>query len=245
MSIHITLIYLLLAIILFRYILFICSTPFLYVYSYLHRRRNRRNVVGNISEKNSLNDFSIIFKRRILNFADGFYRYCVYVVSTIPSHHIRNFYYRNIFLVNMKKNAVVYYGAEIRAPYMLTIGEGTVIGDKSIIDARRGGVILGRNVNIGTDVSFWTGQHDYNDPWFRSLPNKRGPIVVEDRVWIGPRVTILHSVTIGEGAVIAAGAVVTKDVPPFTVVGGIPAKILTERNRDLKYEFNGLHLDFL
>lgn len=236
---------LLLSIVLFRYLILTCSSPLLFIYSYLHYQKNKNNVKGDISEKPSSQYSSSMLKRRILNFADGFYRYCIYIGGNIPSHHIRNFFYKYVFLVRMKRNVVIYYGAEIRAPYLLTIGEGTVIGDKAIIDSRRGGVILGRNVNIGTEVHFWTGQHDYNDPWFRSMPNKRGPIVIEDRVWIGPRVTILHSVRIGEGAVIAAGTIVTKDIPPYAVVGGISAKIITERNKDLKYEFNGLHLDFL
>ena len=72
------------------------------------------------------------------------------------------------------------------------------------------------------------------------MPNKRGPIVIHDRVWIGPGVTILHNVTIGEGAVVAAGAVVTKNIPPFTLVGGIPAKVIAKRNGR-----NGVHQNFL
>ena len=131
-----------------------------------------------------------------------------------------------------------------RASYNLFIGEGSIIGDRAILDARRGGIRIGKNVNIGTGVSFWTGQHDYNDPYFRSMPNKRGPINVEDRVWIGPGVIILHDVTIGAGAVVAAGAVVTKDVPPYTLVGGIPAKPIAKRNTNLVYEFNGEYLPF-
>ena len=85
----------------------------------------------------------------------------------------------------------------------------------------------------------WTDQHDYNDPDFKLKNGKRGPIRIGDRAWIGPNVIILHSVTIGEGAVVAAGAVVTKDVPPYTLVGGVPAKVIGERNRRLRYEFKG------
>ncbi|MFK1641101.1 DapH/DapD/GlmU-related protein [Bacteroides fragilis] len=75
--------------------------------------------------------------------------------------------------------------------------------------------------------------------------NKKKPVVIEDRVWIGPNAIILHSVTIGEGAVVAAGAVVTKDVPPFSIVGGIPAKVIGSRNSNLKYEFDGQYLPFI
>lgn len=147
--------------------------------------------------------------------------------------------------MSVGKNTVIYYGADFRATYLLKIGEGTIVGDKCTIDARVGGVFIGDNVNISSNVCMWTDQHDYNDPWFRSLPGKRGPIKIGDRAWIGPNVTILHSVTIGEGAVVGAGAVVTKDVPPFALVGGVPAKVLGERNRDLKYVRDGSHLNFL
>ena len=93
-----------------------------------------------------------------------------------------------------------------------------------MLDARRGGIIVGENVQLGNSVCLWTGSHNYNDPYFRSTAQKRGPITIGNRSWIGPGATILHSVNIGEGAVIAAGAVVTKDVEPFSIVAGIPAK---------------------
>ena len=110
---------------------------------------------------------------------------------------------------------------------MLTIGKGSIIGDRAILDARHGGIIIGKNVN------------DYNDPYFRCTNIKGGTINVKDRAWIGPNVIILHGVTVGEGAVVAAGAVVTKDVPPYTLVGGVPAKVIGKRNEDLRYEFDG------
>lgn len=147
--------------------------------------------------------------------------------------------------ITMEKNSVLYYGSEIRAPWMLMIGKGSVVGDNSILDARRGGIYIGENVNIASNVSLWTGGHDYNDPYFRSMKTNRGPIYIKNRVWIGPNVTILHSVTIGEGAVIAAGAVVTKDIPPFTICGGIPAKVLAQRSIDLRYTLGGTYLHFL
>lgn len=117
--------------------------------------------------------------------------------------------------------------------------KGSIIGDRAILDARHGGIIIGKNVNVSTAASFWTEQHDYNDPYFRCTNIKGGTINVKDRAWIGPNVIILHGVTVGEGAVVAAGAVVTKDVPPYTLVGGVPAKVIGKRNEDLRYEFDG------
>ena len=68
---------------------------------------------------------------------------------------------------------------------------------------------------------------------------------IGNRAWIGPNTVILHSVHIGEGAVVAAGAVVTKDVEAFSIVAGIPAKKIGERNKNLKYKMDGSYLSFL
>jgi acetyltransferase-like isoleucine patch superfamily enzyme len=181
---------------------------------------------------------------KLLRFVTGFVRYISFQVGLIPSHRVRMFIYKHIFMVEIEENVTIYWDCEIRAHGKLSIGKGSIIGDHAILDARRGGIRIGENVNISNSVSMWTDQHDYNDCYFRSLPGHRGPIIINNRVWIGPNVTILHSVTIGEGAVVAAGAVVTKDVPPFTLVGGVPAKIIGSRNKDLRYEFSGEHINF-
>lgn len=173
----------------------------------------------------------------------GYLRYADFQVAKIPSHHIRNIIYKNIFCVDLQNESVLYGGAEIRGHSFLHIGEKSIVGDNCILDARKG-ITIGKNVNISSNVSMWTLQHDYNDPWFRCNPVKSGSIVIQDRAWIGPNVTILHSVTIGEGAVVAAGAVVTKDVPPYTLVGGVPAKKIGERNRNLVYDLSGLYTPF-
>ncbi|MDE5871796.1 MAG: acyltransferase [Muribaculaceae bacterium] len=174
----------------------------------------------------------------------GYHRWMMIETGGIPSHHIRNFIYRNIYLIDIAHNATVYYGAEIRAGINLHIGEGSIIGDKVILDARNG-IRIGRNVNFSTGVHIWTEQHDHSDPDFLCLSDNSYRVHIADRAWIGPGVTILHSVTIGEGAVVAAGAVVTKDVAPFSIVGGIPAKKIGERNKNLRYSLNGDHLSFL
>ena len=139
---------------------------------------------------------------------------------------------------------VIYYGAEIRNHCGLKIGKGSIIGDRAILDARNG-IEIGENVNFSTGVSIWTEQHDHRDSNFKCISNESFKVSIGNRVWIGPNVIILHSVTIGDGAVVGAGSVVTKDVPPFTVVGGIPAKIINKRNRHLVYEFNGSHVPFI
>ncbi len=91
---------------------------------------------------------------------------------------------------------------------------------------------IGNNVSIAGEVRIYTMQHDVDSPDFAEVG---APVVIEDYVVIGTRVTILPGVHIGKGAVIASGAVVTKDVAPFTVVGGVPAEFLRNRDTDLKY----------
>jgi len=182
-------------------------------------------------------------KISIAGYVEGYIRYSIFKVGSIPSHTIRNFLYKNIYLVKMAKNSILYYGSEIRAPYNLTIGEGSIIGDKSILDARNK-IVIGKNVNFSTSVSIWTEQHDHRDPYFRCNSNETFAVNIGDRAWIGPNVTILHSVTIGEGAVIAAGSVVTKNVEAYTIVGGMPAKEIGKRTKDLRYNFEGKPLPF-
>ncbi len=174
----------------------------------------------------------------------GYMRYITFQIGYIPSHHIRNFIYRHILGVKLAPTATIYFGAEIRGANQLQIGKGSIIGDKAVLDARRGGIHIGENVQLGSFVKLWTGSHDHDDPYFRSMPGKRGPITIGNRAWIGPSVTILHSVNIGEGAVVAAGSVVTKDVEPYSIVGGIPAKKIGERSHDLRYIFDGSHCKF-
>ena len=174
----------------------------------------------------------------------GYHRWMMIETGLIPSHHLRNFIYRHLYLVDIGHNVAVYYGAEIRAGINLHIGNGSIIGDKAILDARNG-IKIGENVNFSSEVHIWTEQHDHSDPDFQCMSDSSFGVTIGNRAWIGPGVTILHSVSIGEGAVVAAGSVVTKDVAPFSIVAGIPAKKIGERNKNLRYSLHGEHLSFL
>ncbi|SHE63225.1 Acetyltransferase (isoleucine patch superfamily) [Atopostipes suicloacalis DSM 15692] len=117
----------------------------------------------------------------------------------------------------------------IRQPFYMDFGKNIEFGENVFINASvhmqdQGGIRIGNNALIGHQVVFATLDHDL-------MPNKRGnlhpaPIVLEDDVWIGSNAMILKGVTIGEGSVIAAGSVVTKDVPANVIVGGNPARLL-------------------
>lgn len=123
----------------------------------------------------------------------------------------------------------------IMTPQQLAIGQHSHINRDCLMDAR-GGIAIGDNVSISHRVAMVTGSHDYNSPSFRG---RFLPIKIEDYVWIGVGATILQGVRIGRGAVVCAGAVVTKDVEPYSIVAGIPARKIGKRNQDLYYHCNG------
>jgi acetyltransferase-like isoleucine patch superfamily enzyme len=164
-------------------------------------------------------------KRLILSLVWMFLTFLAYV----PLGHVRLFVLK-LFGAKISK-AVLYGGFHIRSPWNISIGNGTVIGHGVTLDGRNG-IAIGENVNFSSEVMIWTMQHDYNSPDFCA---SGGPVVIEDFVWISARAIILPNITIGKGAVVAAGAVVTKDVEPYTVVGGVPAKVIATRNCDLDY----------
>ena len=170
-------------------------------------------------------------------FRKGWQRYMLYHIGLIPSHHLRRWVYRALG-AEIGKDAVFHFRTEIRGIHKLKVGAGTIIGDNALLAAQRG-LSIGKNVNISSNVSIYSGEHDYRDPYFRSTAEKTRPVVIGDRVWIGSNVIILTGVNIGEGAVCCAGCVVTKDVAPYDVVAGIPARKVGERPRDLRYEFKG------
>lgn len=132
--------------------------------------------------------------------------------------------------------------------YNINIGKGSYgpINVSSRVPDRR--LTIGNYVSIAEDVVFLLGiDHCTNNlstyPFETMLMGKetaisKGDIVVEDDVWIGRRVLILSGVTIGQGAIIAAGAVVTSDVPSYAIVGGVPAKVI-------KYRFSEDVIDYL
>jgi maltose O-acetyltransferase len=147
------------------------------------------------------------------------------IISSFPSQTIRKAFLR-MKGANIHKHALIYGGCEYRYPRGLKIGKGSSIGHRAILDARKG-LIIGENVVFATEVMVWTLHHDYNDINFAG---KGASVLIGDFVWLGSRSIILPGVTIGKGAVVATGAVVTKDVEPYTVVAGIPAKVIAKRD---------------
>ena len=94
----------------------------------------------------------------------------------------------------------------------------------------QGGITIGDNVLIGHNVVLAT--LDHNTCVSKRAELFAAPIVIEDNVWIGANTTVTSGVTIGKGSIVAAGAVVTKDVPKYSIVGGIPAKVIRELTKE-------------
>ena len=152
-------------------------------------------------------------------------------VGHVPSHRVRNACYRAAGMT-LPESSSIHWRAEFYAPELIVVGKHVIVGDTAFLDGRSG-LTIGDNVNVGSHVSIYTREHDVNSPTFAETG---GPVVIGDRAWVSSHSVVLPGVTIGEGAVVAAGAIVTKDVEPYTIVGGNPAKQIGTRTQDLTYE---------
>ena len=119
--------------------------------------------------------------------------------------------------------------SEIRTPFYTDFGKFITIGKNVFVNNActfmdRGGITLEDDVKIGPRVNLITENHDKNPSNRRTIFSN--PIVIRRNVWIGAAATVLPGVTVGANAIVAAGAVVTKDVPPDTIVAGVPAKVI-------------------
>lgn len=113
----------------------------------------------------------------------------------------------------------------------IIIGDNCVINRGCYLDGRTG-IEIKNNVNVSFGTTILTLQHEPQSSFFEC---KGGKVVIDNDVWVGARAIILPGVKVGEGAIIAAGAVVCKDVEKYTIVGGVPAKVIGHRTNDLRY----------
>lgn len=160
-----------------------------------------------------INSYVLDFTLMILN-----------LTTYIPFHSVRDFIWR-IAGISLGKHSTLHTGIRVFNPRGIKIGEGTIIGYASFIDGRDS-VKIGSHTDIASEVMIYSSQHDLGSEDFHAIS---APVSIGNYVFVGPRAIILPGVTIGDGAVVAAGAVVTKDVEPSAIVGGVPAKVIGER----------------
>ncbi len=157
-----------------------------------------------------------------------FRRLALYLYNTLvayfPLQFVRLALYRLILEVGA--NSTIWLGLHIRSLDNVQIGHHTNINYGCMLDGRGGRITIGNYVDVAPEVNIWTLEHNLSDPNFGT---NSGDVTIDDYAWIANRAILLPGVHIGEGAVVAAGAVVTRDVEAYTVVGGIPAKPIGKR----------------
>jgi acetyltransferase-like isoleucine patch superfamily enzyme len=154
------------------------------------------------------------------------------VLGHLPGRRLRTWLARHVLGLRIHPKAVLHQWRDLRSPGKIEIGEDSVIGFWATIDGREG-VRIGKHVNLSSEVALWTLQHDPDD---RGFGARGGPIEIDDYAWVSFRATVLPGVRIGRGAVVAANAVVTKDVEDYAIVGGTPATVIGRRSKDLDYK---------
>jgi maltose O-acetyltransferase len=166
-----------------------------------------------------------------------------HIVNRVPSHALRHTWYRRVLGIGLAPTAAVHLGCHLWSygpgnvrRRSITIGDRTVVNRNCCLDVRDA-VWIGSDVSISPEVVILTAQHDAADPSF-ALESR--PVVIEDHAWIGMRAMVLPGVTIGRGAVVAAGAVVTRDVAPLEVVGGVPARNIGWRPIEPDYQLTDI-----
>lgn len=152
------------------------------------------------------------------------------IVAVIPLWFVRKVYHR-LMGIKIGRGTQLNMRTYLIGPGNFSIGQFSHINPGCLIDYR-GGIEIGSCVSISHRVMLFTGGHDTQSAKFLEVYK---PIRICDHVWIGAGATILQGVEIGEGAVVAAGAVVVDNVPPFSIVGGVPARKICDRVKGLDY----------
>ncbi len=149
----------------------------------------------------------------------------------VPFYVVRRFFVKQT-IRRLGEGGFVMMGVEFRTGKNITIGSHCFINKGVLLDGRGGKLTIGNNVDIAQEANIWTLSHDpHNDQhsvW-------GADVTIEDYAWIASRATILPGVTIGRGAVVATGSVVTKSVLPMTIVAGVPARAIGHRKNNPQY----------
>ncbi len=153
------------------------------------------------------------------------------VLSGLPSRTLRHAFLRG-WLGAVGEGGGVQRGCKFLNGRKVYLGHRVIANFGCMLDGRVYPIHIGDDVSIGPEAAILTLGHDPQSPTFA---DRGGPVRIGDRVWIAYRAVILPGVEIGEGAIIAAGAVVTRDVPAFTIAAGSPARVVGKRSTTLDY----------
>jgi maltose O-acetyltransferase len=156
------------------------------------------------------------------------------LVGKIPVTLLRRLYLRT-WLGTFGQKSSVQMGCRFLNGRRVHLGKRNVINFGCLFDGRKYQIRTGDDVSVGPEAAILTLAHD---PQSLDFADRGGDVMIGDRAWIAYRAIILPGVKIGEGAVVAAGAVVASDVEPFTIVAGVPARKIGERSRELRYRLN-------
>lgn len=171
------------------------------------------------------------FYWRLKELAEHFGEYALELAGYVPWHGFRLFWCKAIGRMDIGRETSIHRGCRFYSPSQVHIGHNTVINRDVLLDGRRQ-LIIGNNVSISEGTVILTLEHAVDAPDFALQGSQ---VTIQDYVFVGAYARILPGVTIGEGAAVGVGAVVTRDVAPYTVVGGVPARYIRERSRDLAY----------
>jgi acetyltransferase-like isoleucine patch superfamily enzyme len=127
---------------------------------------------------------------------------------------------------------LIYPGARVSHAYGVRAGRGLAVNSGAFLDGR-GGLTLGANVLVGPNAVILSTRHRFDDPGLPIVAQgvELAPTAIGDDVWIGANAVILAGVRVASGTVVAAGAVVTSDTEPWSIVGGVPARTIGARPR--------------
>lgn len=175
---------------------------------------------------------------RFYNYILDFELLIIRITGLIPCSITRKLIYKAAG-VKIGRGSNIHMGAQFFYPTNIKIGKGTIVGQNAFLDGRDK-LIIGDYVDIASEVMIYNSEHDINAEDFHAI---NAAVEIGDYVFIGPRAIILPGVRVGYGAIVAAGAVVTRDVPDFAIVGGVPAKVIGERKlKDLHYKLGRARL---
>lgn len=175
-----------------------------------------------VKSEGLIHDFLLQIKFLVVEFLNLTY-------SFVPNPIRR--YYLLVFGIWIGKNSCIHRGCKFFHVGNFKIGSNSVVNFGCYLDNRRG-IKIGNNVGIAHGTKIYTLGHDIDSPMFET---KGAPVVIEDNVFIFSNAMIMPGVTIGDGAIVLPGSIVTKDVPARKIVGGNPAKVIRDRTAEIDY----------